>query len=148
MSEKRGSNSRPSAWEADALPTELLSQEILGATKLRQRTGFTTRLSSWANPNFGSCVLKSTMAPLPPSSSSRLGGLLLILSGSFMGLGLLLKVAVSVYSWSNGGAWESAATLLSVNLLGLLASGLLIRWGLRMRRGNPTFRDPNPNEIL
>ena len=26
MSEKRGSNSRPSAWEADALPTELLSR--------------------------------------------------------------------------------------------------------------------------
>ena len=26
MSGKRGSNSRPSAWEADALPTELLPQ--------------------------------------------------------------------------------------------------------------------------
>ena len=29
LSEKRGSNPRPSAWEADALPTELFSQYVL-----------------------------------------------------------------------------------------------------------------------
>ena len=29
MSGKRGSNSRPSAWEADALPTELLPQVVV-----------------------------------------------------------------------------------------------------------------------
>ena len=64
-----------------------------------------------------------------------------------MGLGLLLRIAVSIYSWNIGGAQDTLATILSVNLLGLLASGLLMRWGLRMRRGT-TARNPNADEIL
>ena len=34
MSGKRGSNSRPSAWEADALPTELLPQSVCKDTHI------------------------------------------------------------------------------------------------------------------
>lgn len=71
-----------------------------------------------------------------------------MLSGGLLGLGLLLKVAVGVYSWNISGAQSPPAILLSVNLLGLLASGLLMRWGLRMRRGSDTFRNPNADEIL
>ena len=85
--------------------------------------------------------------PLSPASS-RIVGLLLIISGLLMGLGLLLKVAVSAYSWTTGGAESPSATLLSANLLGLLASGLLMRWGLRMRRGTGSFRNPDADEIL
>jgi hypothetical protein len=85
-------------------------------------------------------------APLPPATS-RLVGLLLIISGLLMGLGLLLRIAVSIYSWNLGGPQDTLATMLSVNLLGLLASGLLMRWGLRMRRGTAA-RNPNADEIL
>ena len=34
MSGKRGSNPRPSAWEADALPTELLPQVLFAMSKV------------------------------------------------------------------------------------------------------------------
>ena len=88
-----------------------------------------------------------TTPPLPPATR-RLVGLLLMLSGGLLGVGLLLKVAVGVYSWNTGGAQSPSAVLLSVNLLGLLASGLLMRWGLRIRRGTGTFRNPNADEIL
>ena len=81
-------------------------------------------------------------------ATRRLVGLLLILSGALMGVGLLIKVAVSVYNWSSSGAQSPLAVLLSVNLLGLLASGLLMRWGLRMRRGEGPVRNPDSNEIL
>ncbi len=90
------------------------------------------------------------MPPTPPlpRPTTRFLGLLLLLSGALFGLGLLLKVAVGVYSWNTGGAQSPSAVLLSVNLLGLLASGLLMRWGLRIRRGTGTFRNPNADEIL
>lgn len=89
------------------------------------------------------------MANTPLSSSTRqLVGWLLILSGGLLGLGLLLKVAVGVYSWNAEGSQSPSALLLSVNLVGLLASGLLMRWGLRMRRGASEHRDPKANEIL
>ena len=65
-----------------------------------------------------------------------------------MGLGLLLKVAVGVYNWNTVGSQNPSAVLLSANLVGLLASGLLMRWGLRMRRGDKPVRDPNADEIL
>ena len=93
--------------------------------------------------------MTGTMAtpPLPPATN-RLVGLLLMLSGLLLGVGLLLKVALSVYAWSVGGAESASAALLSVNLLGLLASGLLMRWGLRMRRGTGPSRNPNADEIL
>ena len=86
-------------------------------------------------------------SPLSPATR-RLVGLLLMLSGGLLGLGLLLKVSVGVYSWSTSGAQSPSALLLSVNLVGLLASGLLMRWGLRIRQGEGTFRNPNADEIL
>jgi len=85
--------------------------------------------------------------PLPPATQ-RLVGLLLILCGALLGMGLLMKVAIGVYSWNTGEVQNSSAALLSINLLGLLASGLLMRWGLRIRRGTATFRDPNADGIL
>lgn len=89
----------------------------------------------------------ATPPPLPPATR-RLVGLLVMLSGGLLGLGLLLKVAVGAYAWSTDGSQSPSAVLLSVNLVGLLASGLLMRWGLRMRRGTDTLRNPNSNEIL
>ncbi len=86
-------------------------------------------------------------APLP-FATRRLVGLLLIMSGALLGIGLLLKVAVSVYSWNTGSVQNTPALLLSVNLVALLASGLLMRWGLRIRRGEDERRDPNADEIL
>jgi hypothetical protein len=65
-----------------------------------------------------------------------------------MGAGLLLKVYVAVYSWATVGYQSPYALKLSVNLVGLLASGLLMRIGLRMRRGGNAPRDPNPNEMM
>ena len=85
--------------------------------------------------------------PLPPATQ-RLVGLLLIFSGALLGIGLLLKVAVGAYSWNAGSPESPSALLLSVNLVGLLASGLLMRWGLRMRRGEGPARNPDSNEIL
>ncbi len=47
MSERRGSNPRPSAWKADALSTELLSQTILwGEEDSNLRSRKTTELQS------------------------------------------------------------------------------------------------------
>lgn len=85
--------------------------------------------------------------PLPPPTR-RLVGLLLVISGGMLGLGLLLKVYVAVYSWSTGSYQSPSATLLSVNLVGLLASGLLMRMGLRLRRGDTGRRNPNADEML
>ena len=85
--------------------------------------------------------------PLPPATQ-RLVGLLLIVSGGLLGLGLLLKVAVGAYSWNAGSPESPSALLLTVNLVALLASGFLMRWGLRMRRGTSTHRDPKADEIL
>ena len=89
----------------------------------------------------------ATPPPLP-DTTRRLVGLLLIMSGGLMGLGLLLKVAVGVYNWNTAGSQSPSAVLLSANLVGLLASGLLMRWGLRMRRGDKPVRNPNADEIL
>ena len=85
--------------------------------------------------------------PLPPATR-RLVGLLCIFSGGLLAVGLLLKVAVGVYAWQTAGAQSPPALQLSFNLLGLLASGLLMRFGLRMRRGDGPRRDPNANELL
>ena len=86
----------------------------------------------------------STLSP----ATYRLIGLLLILSGGLLEIGLLLRVAVGAYSWNAAGAQSPSALMLSVNLVGLLASGLLMRWGLRIRRGSSALRDPNADEIL
>ena len=101
------------------------------------------------NPGFDGHVVRNVMAtpPLAPATN-RLVGLLLMVSGGLLGLGLLLKLAVGTYSWYTNGIQTPSFLLLSVNLLGLLGSGLLMRWGLRMRRGSGLFRDPNANEIL
>ena len=85
--------------------------------------------------------------PLPPVTR-RLVGLLLMMSGGLLGTGMLLKVYVAVYMWYTNGYQSPAALLLSAYLVGLLASGLLVRMGLRMRRGNDNHRDPNANEML
>ncbi|GAA3991752.1 hypothetical protein GCM10022407_40210 [Hymenobacter antarcticus] len=71
-----------------------------------------------------------------------------MVSGALMGIGLLLKLVVGTYSWYTNGIETPSFLLLSANLLGLLASGLLMRWGLRMRQGSSMFRNPNANEIL
>ena len=84
--------------------------------------------------------------PLPPATN-RLVGLLLLFSGFLLGLGLFLKIGIMLYRW-NTGATELPVGLLAINLLGLLAGGLLMRWGLRMRRGQGNSRNPNTNEIL
>lgn len=86
----------------------------------------------------------STLSP----ATRRFIGLLLMLSGGLLGIGLLLRVVVGVYSWNGAGAQSPSALMLSVNLVGLLASGLLMRWGLRIRRGSSALRDPNADEIL
>lgn len=86
-------------------------------------------------------------SPLPPATR-RLTGLLCMMSGGLLALGLLLKVAVGVYSWYTAGAASPTALLLSFNLLGLLASGLLVRYGLQMRRGDARTNGPDPDSIL
>ncbi len=85
--------------------------------------------------------------PLPPTTN-RLVGLLLLFSGLLLGLGLLLKIGVLLYRWNTGASAELPVSLLAINLLGMLAGGLLMRWGLRMRRGTSLHRDPNADEIL
>ncbi len=85
--------------------------------------------------------------PLAPSTR-RLVGLLLLLSGALMSLGLLLKVGIAVYSWSALGSDSPDATRLSLNLVGLLASGLLMRMGLRMRRRPTPSQEREANEIV
>ncbi|MBF9143233.1 hypothetical protein [Hymenobacter properus] len=85
-------------------------------------------------------------APLPPATR-RLVGFLLMLSGGLLGLGMLLKVYVTVMSWNT--TYQSSYAMLSVYLVGLLASGLLMRLGRRMRRGDDlSRRDPDTEEIL
>ena len=93
------------------------------------------------------CTANMATPPLPPATQ-RLVGLLLIVSGGLLGLGLLLKVAVGAYSWNAGSPESPSALLLTVNLVALLASGFLMRWGLRMRRGTSMHRDPKADEIL
>ncbi len=54
MSGKRGSNSRPSAWEADALPTELLPHVFFPAFFMRIASRYpVSRTKSMAKPAFG-----------------------------------------------------------------------------------------------
>ncbi len=86
-------------------------------------------------------------SPSFPPATRRLIGLFIMMSGALLGLGLLLRVALGVYTWNTSDGLNASA-LLSVNLVGLLASGLLMRWGLRMRRGPEAARDPKANEIL
>lgn len=85
--------------------------------------------------------------PSLPPATNRLVGLLLVLSGVLLGLGFFLKLGVLLYQW-NTGATDLPVGLLALNLLGLLAGGLLMRWGLRMRRGTGPHRNPHAGEIL
>jgi len=87
------------------------------------------------------------MARTLPPASRRLVGLLCIVSGAMLAVGLLLKIYVGVYAWSTAGYQSPLALQLSFNLLGLLASGLLIRYGLQMRRGSPPH-GPAPDGML
>lgn len=100
------------------------------------------------NQSFVGTVNSELMASSSfPPATRRLIGLFLLMSGTLLGLGLLLRVALGVYTWNTSDGLNASA-LLSVNLVGLLASGLLMRWGLRMRRGPEAARDPKANEIL
>jgi hypothetical protein len=102
----------------------------------------------WLPTPFRPYAYQGTMAtPLLPPATNRLVGLLLLFSGFLLGLGLLLKIGVMLYAWNTGAAGLPVG-LLAINLLGLLAGGLLMRWGLRMRRGQGSFRNPNADEIL
>ena len=85
--------------------------------------------------------------PSLPPPTNRLVGLLLLVSGALLGLGFFLKIGVLLYHWNTGAA-ELPVGLLALNLLGLLAGGLLMRWGLRTRRGAPATRNPHADEIL
>lgn len=78
-----------------------------------------------------------------PSPTRRLVGLLCMMSGGMMAVGFLLKIYVGVYTWSTAGYQSPLAMLLSFNLLGMLASGLLIRFGLQIRRGTPPAAGPH-----
>ena len=149
MSERRDSNSRPSAWEANALPTELLSRENFWYYKTTPKNWIPNLpLAAYVNLRFAGAVDSDIMAsPSFPPVTRRLIGLFLMMSGALLGLGLLLRVALGVYTWNTSDGLNASA-LLSVNLVGLLASGLLMRWGLRMRRGPAATRDPKANEIL
>lgn len=71
-----------------------------------------------------------------------------MISGLLLGLGLLLKVGVGLYSWYSNEMQDVPVGLLAINLLGLLGSGLLMRWGLQMRRGSSAAPNPDRNEIL
>ena len=64
MSEKRGSNSRPSAWEADALPTELLSQDNL-VGQIYGKELDSQLLVRVPTPGLGGAYEKSSWQPLP-----------------------------------------------------------------------------------
>ncbi|OGX84098.1 hypothetical protein BEN48_16560 [Hymenobacter glacialis] len=75
-------------------------------------------------------------------------GMLLLLSGGMLGVGLLMKVFLGAYSWSTVGYQSPTALKLTANLVGLLACGLLMRMGLRMRRGGRTARDADADEML
>ena len=86
MSGRRGSNSRPSAWEADALPTELLPLGLFGGTKITAFTGLANTwltfcgLLCWAkriNPPCGVFIHSLPAGPLPLHNLRR--GLLRVL---------------------------------------------------------------------
>ncbi|GAB3313186.1 hypothetical protein GCM10027511_24290 [Hymenobacter humi] len=102
-----------------------------------------------STPGLGGAYAPTTMpTPFLTPTMRRLVGTLLMLSGGLMGVGLLLKVYVGVYNWNTVGYQNPTALMLSVNLVGLLACGFLMRMGLRMRRGDTARRDPNADEIL
>ena len=74
--------------------------------------------------------------------------MLLLLCGGMLGVGLLIKVFLGVYSWNTVGYQNPTALKLTANLVGLLACGLLMRMGLQMRRGGRTARDADADEML
>lgn len=83
-----------------------------------------------------------------PSPTRRLVGLLCMVSGAMMAVGFSLKIYVGAYTWSTAGYQSPLALLLSFNMLGLLASGLLVRFGLQLRRGDPPAAGTNPSGML
>ena len=71
-----------------------------------------------------------------------------MLSGALLALGFLLKMYVGIYSWRTMGMQRNTILLLAVNLVALLASGFIVRWGLHLRRDNNAPRNPDSDEIL
>ncbi len=61
---KRGSNPRPSAWEADALPTELLP--LFDSTKLIESLTYYIRIGLFSNADATVSTLTKRQGPRPP----------------------------------------------------------------------------------
>ncbi len=72
-------------------------------------------------------------SPLSPVTR-RFVGWLLILTGIFLGLGLVIRLALAAYQYSNGAATAGLGQM-AVNIVGLVGSSLLVRYGRRLRRG-------------
>ena len=88
--------------------------------------------------------------PTPlPAAHSRLVGLLFIVSGVLLALGLLVRLVLMAYLWEQTQADTAALPLGLVlfNLLGLVAAGLLVRYGRRLRQGGSMGTGP-VGEIL
>ena len=144
MSEKRGSNSRPSAWEADALPTELLSRGLV--VQIYAQKAEPQGVAGLVNLRGGIGVFLD-MANVPLSSGSRrLVGLLLVISGILLGLGQLIRVGLAFYTWSQTSGLN--LVMLLVNLLALVGAGLLVRYGRRLLRGGQLRDGPADETIL
>ena len=86
----------------------------------------------------------------PPAAHSRLAGLLLIVSGVLLALGLLVRLVLTAYLWEQTQADTAALPLGLVlfNLLGLVAAGLLVRYGRRLHRGGSVGTGPADGILL
>jgi hypothetical protein len=103
VSEKRGSNSRPSAWEADALPTELLSRDWYWQRYVGQSKSQVERLGRNIGLGAGVYLVRMPRRPpsrtiLSPASRNVVAGLL-IAAGVLLIIGQLLRLYVLLYDW-------------------------------------------------
>ena len=73
-------------------------------------------------------------SPLSPVTR-RFVGWLLILTGIFLGLGLLIRLALAAHEFTTRGAASEGLGLMAVDIVGLVGSSLLVRYGRRLRRG-------------
>jgi phosphate/sulfate permease len=88
------------------------------------------------------------MAPSPflkPATTRIVGGLVVAM-GILMALGLFIRIGVAVYGWSKTNFIELG--WLFFNLLGLVASGLLVRYGRRLIQGGHLSDGPAQETML
>jgi hypothetical protein len=83
-----------------------------------------------------------------PASTRRLVGWLLVVAGILLALGQLIRLGVAAYSWSAANTEVLALGLLLINMLGLVAAGLLVRYGRRLLRGGEISDGPASKTIL